>query len=190
MLIWCHFPTQPSLTVTEDFFKKRKYPVSIGSLNKMKCVGNRRAHLASLLSARNRKLRLDYTSHTLTEIRQQMIAKAFPGQMSLKCRSLPEQLLLTVSTSLWPQCTHLLMIASSTITKLKTSETGFLNMTISSLYSNGLHSHQLAIQSRTVRMWMYRRFSSWMWNHQICSNGSVTMLIWTKIYLVDTGMKN
>ncbi len=29
------------------------------------------------------------------------------------------------------------------VTKLKSSQTGFLNMTTSSLYSNGLHSHQI-----------------------------------------------
>ncbi len=47
-------------------------------------------------------------------------------------------------------CTHLLMDTSSRImhhvTKLKSSQTGFLNMTMSSLYSNGLHSHQISIQ--------------------------------------------
>ncbi len=32
------------------------------------------------------------------------------------------------------------------VTKLKSSQTGFLNMTMSSLYSNGLHNHQLSIQ--------------------------------------------
>ncbi len=32
------------------------------------------------------------------------------------------------------------------VTKLKSSRTGFLNMTMSSLYSNGLHSHQISIQ--------------------------------------------
>ncbi len=51
---------------------------------------------------------------------------------------------------LWLQCTHLLMANSSRImhhvTKLKSSQTGFLNMTMSSLYSNGLHSHQISIQ--------------------------------------------
>ncbi len=45
---------------------------------------------------------------------------------------------------------HLLMPTSSRImhhvTKLKSSQTGFLNMTMSSLYSNGLHSHQISIQ--------------------------------------------
>ncbi len=44
---------------------------------------------------------------------------------------------------------HLLMTTSSRIkhhvTKLKSSQTGFLNMTMSSLYSNGLHSHQISI---------------------------------------------
>ncbi len=32
------------------------------------------------------------------------------------------------------------------LTKLKSSQTGFLNMTMSSLYSKGLHSHQISIQ--------------------------------------------
>ncbi len=32
------------------------------------------------------------------------------------------------------------------VTKLKSSQTGFLNMTMSSLYSNGLHSHEISIQ--------------------------------------------
>ncbi len=32
------------------------------------------------------------------------------------------------------------------VTKLKSSQTGFLNMTMSSLYSNGLHSYQISIQ--------------------------------------------
>ncbi len=45
---------------------------------------------------------------------------------------------------------HLLMATSSRImhnvTKLKSSQTGFLNMKMSSLYSNGLHNHQISIQ--------------------------------------------
>ncbi len=32
------------------------------------------------------------------------------------------------------------------VTKLKSSQTGFLNVKMSSLYSNGLHSHQISIQ--------------------------------------------
>ncbi len=32
------------------------------------------------------------------------------------------------------------------VTKLKSSQTGFLNMKMSSLYSNGLHSHQISTQ--------------------------------------------
>ncbi len=59
-------------------------------------------------------------------------------------------LLLTMSIPLWLQCTHLLMANSSRIihhiTKIKSSQTGFLNMTMSSLYSNGLHSHQISIK--------------------------------------------
>ncbi len=39
------------------------------------------------------------------------------------------------------------------VTKLKPSQTGFLNMTMSSLYSNGLHSHQISIQWRFSTAW-------------------------------------
>ncbi len=70
--------------------------------------------------------------------------------------------------------THLLMTTSSRImhhvTKLKSSQTGFLNMTMSSLYSNGLHSHQISIQQSTFGMWCNGRFASWMCSRQICSN--------------------
>ncbi len=68
---------------------------------------------------------------------------------------------------------HLLMVTSSSImhvTKLKSSQTGFLNMTMSSLYSNGLHSHQISIQYSTFGMWWNGRFTSWMRSWQICSN--------------------
>ncbi len=83
-------------------------------------------------------------------------------------------MLLTMSIPLWLQCTHLLMANSSRImhhvTKLKSSQTGFLNMTMSSLYSNGLHSHQISIQLSTFGMLWYRRFASWMCSWRICSN--------------------
>ena len=49
-----------------------------------------------------------------------------------------------------PLLSYLLMATSSRITrhviKRESSQTGFLNMTMSSLYSNGLHSHQISIQ--------------------------------------------
>ncbi len=80
-------------------------------------------------------------------------------------------LLLTMSIPLWLRCTHLLMATSRRImhhvTKLKSSQTGFLNMTMSSLYSNGLHSHQISIQYSTFGN---GRFASWMCSRQICSN--------------------
>ncbi len=42
---------------------------------------------------------------------------------------------------------HLLMyFQQDNAPKLKSSQTGFLNMTISSLYTNVLHSHQISIQ--------------------------------------------
>ncbi len=69
---------------------------------------------------------------------------------------------------------HLLMATSSRImhhvTKLKSSQTGFLNMTMSSLYSNVLHSHQISIQQSTFGMWRNERFTSWMCSRQICRN--------------------
>ncbi len=48
------------------------------------------------------------------------------------------------------------------VTKIKSSQTGFLNMTMSSLYSNVLHSHQISIQQSTFGMWWNERFTSWM----------------------------
>ncbi len=79
-----------------------------------------------------------------------------------------------MSIPLWLQCTHLLMATSSRImhhvTKLKSFHTGFLNMTMSSLYSNGLHSHQISIHYCTFGMWWNMRFASWMCSRQICSN--------------------
>ncbi len=66
---------------------------------------------------------------------------------------------------------YLLMATSSRImhhvTKLKSSQTGFLNMTMSSLYSKGLHSHQILIKWSTFGMWWNRRFTSWMCRRQI-----------------------
>ncbi len=61
------------------------------------------------------------------------------------------------------------------ITKLKSSQTGFLN-TMSSRYSNGLHSHQI------FGMWWNRRFTSWMCSRQIyfCLCDAI-MSIWAKI---------
>jgi len=56
------------------------------------------------------------------------------------------------------------------VTKLKSSQTSFLNTTMSSLYSNGFHSHQISIQQSTFGMWWNGRFASWICNRQICSN--------------------
>ncbi len=56
-------------------------------------------------------------------------------------------LLLTI-IPLWLQCTIFWCTSSRimhSVTKLKSSQTGFLNMTMSSLYSNGLHSPQISI---------------------------------------------
>ncbi len=62
-----------------------------------------------------------------------------------KCHSLSEYN-CCISISLGPQCSHLMMANSSRIncyvTKLKSSLTGFMNMTMGLLYSNVLHSLQ------------------------------------------------
>ncbi len=58
---------------------------------------------------------------------------------------------------------HLLMyFQQDNAPKLKSSQTGFLNMTMSSLYSNDLNSHQITNRAE--------RFTSWMCRRQICSN--------------------
>ncbi len=52
--------------------------------------------------------------------------------------------------SLYDYSVHIFWCTSSRImhhvTKIKSSQTGFLNITMSSLYSNDLHSHQISIQ--------------------------------------------
>lgn len=62
-------------------------------------------------------------------------------------------LFLTMCNPSRTQCTHLQTAASSRITKFRSSKTGFLNTTVTSLYSNGIPSHQISIQQSTSRMW-------------------------------------
>ncbi len=84
-----------------------------------------------------------------------------------------------MSIPLWLQCTIFWCTSSRImhhLTKLKSSQTGFLNMTMSSLYSNVLNSHQISIQQSTFGMWWNERFTSWMYRRQICSN--CVMLSW------------
>lgn len=49
------------------------------------------------------------------------------------------------------------------VTKLKPSQTGVLNMEISSLYQKGLHSHPIAIQESTFGLWC-----NWKNLQQLC----------------------
>ncbi len=86
---------------------------------------------------------------------------------------------------LWLQCTHLLMTTSSTImhgvTKLKSSQTGFLNMTVSSLYQ--MASTVIRSQSNRSPLSVVEREIHIMDVHptnlqQLCD---VIMSIWTKI---------
>ncbi len=66
-----------------------------------------------------------------------------------KLHSLPEYCCWPCP-SLYDYSVHIFWCTSSRImhhvTKIKSSHTSFLNMTMSSLYSNGLHSHQISIQ--------------------------------------------
>ena len=59
---------------------------------------------------------------------------------------------------------HLLMAAASRImhhvTKLISSQTGLLNITMSFLYSDGLHSPQISIQQSTFGIWWNWKFAS------------------------------
>ncbi len=68
---------------------------------------------------------------------------------SFKHHSLPEYCCCPCP-SLYDYSVHIFWCTSSRIThhvtKLRSSQTGFLNMTMSSLYSNDLHSHQISIQ--------------------------------------------
>ncbi len=52
---------------------------------------------------------------------------------------------LTIMTTVYPSSDTTSSRVMHHVTKLKSSQTGFLNMTMSSLYSNGLHSHQISI---------------------------------------------
>ncbi len=60
------------------------------------------------------------------------------------------------------------------VTKLKSSQTGFLNMTMSSLYSNGLHSPLWDVVEREIRIMDVQ-----LTNLQQLRD--VIMLIWTKM---------
>ncbi len=112
---------------------------------KQMTYSSRRPHRVPLLSAKNRKRRLHFT-----QAHQNWTIEDWKTLPSLMRPQPTWVLLLTMSIPLWLQCTHLLKATSRRImyhvTKIKLSQTGFLNMTMSSLYSNGLHSHQISIQ--------------------------------------------
>lgn len=79
---------------------------------------------------------------------------------------------------------HLLKVTSSGIillVTLDTSQAGFLNMTVSSLYSNILHSHQISIPQSTFWMWWNRTLASQMCSQQICSDVMLSVSVETKI---------
>ena len=68
---------------------------------------------------------------------------------------------------------HLLMATSSRlilhVTQQKSSQTGFMNMTVSSVNFSGLPSHQLWIQ-QTFERTEKRILAAWMCSWSICSN--------------------
>ncbi len=49
-------------------------------------------------------------------------------------------------TTVFPSSDGYFQQDNAHVTKLKSSQSGFLNMTMSSLYSNALHNHQISIQ--------------------------------------------
>ncbi len=73
-------------------------------------------------------------------------------------------------TTVYPSSDGYLQQDNAPCHKLRSSQTGFLNMKICSLYSNGLHSNQISIQYSTFGMWWNGRFPLWMCSRQICSN--------------------
>ncbi len=83
-------------------------------------------------------------------------------------------LLLTMSIPLWLQCTHLLMATSSRImhhvTKPKSSQTGFLNMTMSFTLLKWPPVTRSQSNRAPFGMWWNGRFTSWMCTRQICIN--------------------
>ncbi len=58
------------------------------------------------------------------------------------------------------------------VTKLKSSQTGFLNMTMSSLYSNVLHSHQISINRAALGCGGTRD------SHHGCADDKSTATVW------------
>ncbi len=114
---------------------------------------SRRPHRVPLLSAKNRKRMLQFV-----QAQQNWTIKDWKN-------------------AAWSDESRFLLSSDATssrimhhVTKLKSSQTGFLNMTMSSLYSNSLHSHQISIQWSTFGMWWNGRFASWMCRRQICNN--------------------
>lgn len=74
-----------------------------------------------------------------------------------------------MSIPLWPQCTHLVMAVSSRIMHqlrtLKSSQTSFLNMTVSSQMTS-----TVSVQQSSVGMGGNGWFASWKCRWQICNN--------------------
>ncbi len=133
LLIYWDFHSQPSLGFTENCLKKRKYPESDS------CV--------------------DENALLMSEVRGPscLVSTVQAGGGGVMVWGIfsfgplvPIEHRLNTTASLSIVAEYLLMATSSRImhhvTKLKSSQTGFLNMTMSLLYSKGLHSHQIAIQ--------------------------------------------
>jgi len=82
-------------------------------------------------------------SHRLTKIGQNIWGETLSGLMSLD---------FCCDIQLMISCPSLYCVdqpifwSSEHFTKLKSSQNGFLNMAVSSLYSNGLHGHQISNQ--------------------------------------------
>ena len=71
--------------------------------------------------------------------------------------------------------------------KAKVKQTGFKNVTVSSVNFSGLPSHQIGIQQIAFEMWLNGRLAAWLCSRQICSSWFDTIMSrWTKISKFQT----
>ncbi len=105
---------------------------------------SRRPHRVPLLSAKNRTRRLQFTQTHQNWTIEDWKNVSWSDESWFLLRHSDGRV------RIWRKEYESYSATSSSImhhaTKLKSSQTGFLNMTMSSLYSNGLHSHQISIQ--------------------------------------------
>ncbi len=108
---------------------------------------SRRPHRVPLLSDKNRKRSLQFTyNYGVGDIFLAHFGPLTTNWASFKRLSIVADHVHPFMTTVYPSSDATSSRIMHHDTKLKSSQTGFLNMTMSSLYSNGLHSHQISIQ--------------------------------------------